>query len=185
MMCQDGSVDGVRRGHTDSSVPGKSYSSSRCRQSGHASYSQAVTLRDRTASQEDRLVAFRAWHPRVGGLHGVSSETDEFPRRSCRAVSRHRISRLAAGARVQTWHDGSGYPGKVQYVDPAMQRWVSVDVAAVHWFDGRERTRQGLLETKSMFEAKIAKNLARYKELPRRRPHPNAWKHYAATGSLF
>jgi hypothetical protein len=66
-----------------------------------------------------------------------------------------------------------------------MQRWVSVDVAAVHWFDGRERTRQGLLETKSMFEAKIAKNLARYKELPQRRPHPNAWKHYAATGSLF
>ena len=57
-----------------------------------------------------------------------------------------------------------GYPGKVQYIDPGMQRWVSVDVAAIRWFDGRERTREGLLETRSEFEAKIAKNLGRYQE---------------------
>jgi hypothetical protein len=42
----------------------------------------------------------------------------------------------------------------------------------VRWFDGREGTREALLETKEELQAKIDKNLQRYKEAAAKDPSP-------------
>ena len=83
----------------------------------------------------------------------------------------HALPKLALDAGMSDEEcKAHGYPGKVQYVDYGMRRWASVDVAAIRWSDGRERIREGLLETKSELEAKVARNLARYREAAAKDP---------------
>jgi hypothetical protein len=65
-----------------------------------------------------------------------------------------------------------GYPGKVQYYDAVSRVWLTVEVPSVRWFDGRERIRESLLETKEELQAKIAKNLQRYKDAAAKDPGP-------------
>lgn len=103
--------------------------------------------------------------------------TDEIqealrPKLSWELLRDHAVPKVALEVEMS---DGEckahGYPGKVQYVDRET-RWVSVDVPAIRWFDGRDRIREGLLETKAEFEAKIARNLRRYREAAAKDPSP-------------
>lgn len=96
------------------------------------------------------------------------------PRLSWELLRDHAVPKLALDAGMTDKdRKAHGYLGKVQYVDHGMRRWASVDVAAIRWFDGRERIREGLLTTKSDLEAKVGRNLARYKEAAAKAPSPN------------
>jgi hypothetical protein len=76
----------------------------------------------------------------------------------------HAVPKLALiGAATERECKSHGYPGTVQFIDPEMQQWRSVDIPSVRWFDFRDQLRKILLESREDFEGKVAKNLANYK----------------------
>jgi len=85
----------------------------------------------------------------------------------------HAVPKLAlVGAMTERECKSHGYPGTVQFIDPEMQQWRSVDIPSVRWFDSRDQLRKVLLESKEDFERKVAKNLAYYKAAAVKDPSP-------------
>jgi len=129
---------------------------------------------------------------RVPSLHLMPStdfyvsHSDEIqevlgPLTTWRLLKEHAIPKLEldAGMSKQDCKQ-HGYPGKVQYYDASHQTWRPVDVAAVRWFDGREITRESLLETKVELEVKVAAHLQRYKDAAAKDPTPKRLEQLAS-----
>ena len=103
------------------------------------------------------------------------------PRLTWELLRDHALPKLALEAKMtESECKAHSYPGKVQYIDPDLAKWSTADVPAIRWFDGREGTREALLETRAEFEAKIARNLARYRDCAANRPSAAASERLAS-----
>ena len=86
-------------------------------------------------------------------------------------LHQHAIPKLALAASMSEEDRKShGYPGQAQYYNTAERNWLSLEVPSVRWFDGREITRESLMETAEELKAKVVRNLERYREAATKDP---------------
>jgi hypothetical protein len=99
------------------------------------------------------------------------------PKATWELLRDHAVPKLALDAAMTDEECKThGRPDNLQFYDPKSKAWTSVDVRPVKWFDARDAIRESLLETKADFEAKVAKNLARYKEAAKKYPSPRLFE---------
>lgn len=67
-----------------------------------------------------------------------------------------------------------GFHGRVQFYDPLSNRWSSVDVPSVFWFDDRDQLRESILETKEELCKKVECRLSYLREKARLDTNPKS-----------
>ncbi|SDJ36387.1 hypothetical protein SAMN04487926_14527 [Paraburkholderia steynii] len=119
---------------------------------------------------------------RVPGLHNMPAtefyvkHPDEIqeairPHAAWELLRTHALPKLELDARMtEADRKRYSYSGNVQYHDETSRVWMSVDVPGVRWFDGRDRIRESLLETKDALRAKVAGMQQKYREAASKEP---------------
>ena len=113
--------------------------------------------------------------------HTVEIQEALKPELSWELLRVHAVEKIALDASLTEKEcKAHGYPGNVQYYDFTANRWASVAVPRVRWFDGRELTRDTVARTKDEFRATVDARLAKLKTKAAADPSPKRLDELAA-----
>jgi hypothetical protein len=99
------------------------------------------------------------------------------PKATWEFLQRYALPKIALGAGMsEAERKAHGYSGNVQYYDSTINRWLSVNVRRIQWFDGRELLRETVARTKEDFHAVVSQRLAKLRQKAEFDPTP---KHLA------
>jgi hypothetical protein len=92
--------------------------------------------------------------------HAEEIQATSKPKLTWELLRVHAVDKIALEAGMTEGEcKAHAFPGKVQYYEVGTRRWLSVDVPAIRWFDGREVARESFARTKDERRASVNAHL--------------------------